>query len=44
MKRLGLVMVRCPKTRRELSTGIEIDSATLGAASGYSLDDRVPCL
>ena len=29
MKHLGVVMVRCPKTGRELSTGIEMDSVTL---------------
>ena len=29
MKRLGVVMVRCPKTGRELSTGIEMDAAGL---------------
>jgi hypothetical protein len=29
VKRLGVVMVRCPKTGRELSTGIEMDAATL---------------
>ena len=29
VKHLGIVMVRCPKTGRELSTGIEMDAATL---------------
>jgi hypothetical protein len=29
VKHLGIVMVRCPKTGRELSTGIEMDAASL---------------
>lgn len=28
MNRIGVVLVRCPKTGRELSTGVEMDAAT----------------
>jgi hypothetical protein len=28
MTRIGIVMVKCPATGRELSTGIEMDAAT----------------
>ena len=28
---MGIVMIRCPKTRRAISTGIEIDRATFRA-------------
>jgi hypothetical protein len=30
MNQVSIVMVRCPSTGRELSTGIEMDAATFG--------------
>ena len=40
MSHASVVMVRCPTTGRELSTGVEMDAATLNAFR-HSLADQV---
>ena len=41
MHHAGVVMVRCPTTGRELSTGIEMDAATFEQLPEYSLANNV---